>query len=456
MTTIIDRRKNTTTSQNLSNRQRFIKRAKDQIKRAVQDSIQSKKIDSMTGKDDNIKIPVRDLNEPEFKHSQNEGARDFVYNGNKDYIPGDKIRKPDYDYSKGPKATNDGYGEDEFIFELSRDEFLDIFFEDLELPDMVKDSLKDMKKVTYQRSGYTNTGSPTNIDVRRTARQALSRRIALKRPKKDDIEKLEKEIDSKKLLMSVQSDTNTKEYKQQEEELKDLEFKLSKLKRKMITVPWVDPVDVRYRNFEPRPKPITQAVVFCIMDISGSMGQIQKDIAKRFFLLLYFFLQRKYETINIVFISHTQDAKEVTEEEFFNSRENGGTVVSSALSLMSKIIKERYPVNDWNIYCAQASDGDNFMNDSEKCVEILQNEILNKLQYMAYLDIRPEENLMDEFRAFGGGYIPTGGNYTRESDLWIAYKKIQPEFKNFQMTVGTSRKDIFNVFRKLFSKKEEA
>lgn len=453
MSTIIDRRKNTTTSQNLSNRQRFIKRAKDQIKKAVQDSIQSKKIDSLSGKDDNIKVPVRDLNEPEFKHSQHEGSKDFVHTGNKDFITGDRVRKPDNDYSKGNKASNDGSGEDEFVFELSRDEFLDIFFEDLELPDMVKESLKDMKKVSYQRAGYTNTGSPANMDVRRTAKKALSRRIALKRPKREEIEELENQIKQKEFELSVQSNTQTESYKNTEKEVEELKLKLAAMKKKTIAVPWVDPVDVRYRNFEPKPKPITQAVVFCIMDISGSMGQTQKDIAKRFFLLLYFFLQRKYETINIVFISHTQDAKEVSEEEFFNSRENGGTVVSSALSLTSKIIKERYPIHDWNIYCAQASDGDNFMNDSEKCVEILQNELLNKLQYMAYLDIRPEETLMDEFRSFGGTYT---SNYIRDSDLWIAYKKIQPEFKNFQMTVGTSRKDIFNVFRKLFSKKEEA
>lgn len=447
MTTIIDRRKNSTTSKNLSNRQRFIRRARDQIKKAVHDSIQSKKIDSI-GKDDNVRIPVKDLGEPEFRHARDEGHRDTIYNGNKDFLPGDSVRKPDNGSGQGNKASNDGMGEDEFVFELNRDEFLDIFFEDLELPDMIKESLKDMKKVTYQRAGYTNVGSPSNIDIRKTASKALARRISLNRPDKEDIKKLEEEIEDKKNLLGFLSASS--QITNLENEIKQLEKELSDLKKKTITVPWIDPMDVRYRNFIQKPKPITQAVVFCVMDISGSMGQSQKDIAKRFFLLMYYFLQRKYETIEMVFISHTQDAKEVSEDEFFNSRENGGTVVSSALRLTSDIIKERYPVQDWNIYCAQASDGDNFYNDSETCLKIMEDDLLPKLQYMAYLEVRPEDSLVEEFRYnFGGTVAPPS-----ESDLWKQYKTIASKYKNFEMTVGTSRKDIFNVFRKLFSKKE--
>ena len=440
MANIIDRRKNTTTSKNVSNRQRFIRRAKDQIKKAVYDNIQSKKIDSI-GKDDKVRIPVKDLSEPSFRHASNEGSRDSVYNGNKDFMPGDSVKKPDNGQGRGSKATDDGSGEDEFVFELNRDEFLDIFFEDLELPDMIKESLKDTKKVTYQRAGYTNVGSPSNLDVRKTASKALARRISLNRPDKEELSKIENEISELEKNLDTTSLPRLLE-------LRDI---LAALKKKMITVPWIDPIDVRYRNFLPVPKPITQAVVFCIMDISGSMGQHEKDIAKRFFLLLYFFLQRKYEKIDIVFISHTQDAKEVSEDEFFNSRENGGTIVSSALQLTSDIIKERYPLQDWNVYCAQASDGDNFYNDSVKCVKVLEDDLLPKVQYMAYLEVRPDDNLIDEFRMSFGGSTPSP---LSESDLWRQYKTIASDHKNFEMTIGTSRKDIFNVFRKLFEKKE--
>lgn len=449
MTNIIDRRKNTTTSKNVSNRQRFIKRAKEQIKKAVHDNIQSKHIDSI-GKDDKVRVPVKDLNEPSFRHAHNEGSRDTVYNGNKDFMPGDSVRKPDNSEGKGSKASNDGSGEDEFVFELNRDEFLDIFFEDLELPDMIKESLKDTKKVTYQRAGYTNVGSPSNLDVRKTASKALARRISLNRPDKEEVAELEEEIKRKKFTLSLSSFQFSEDAISLRTEIQNLEDALLILKRKMITVPWIDPIDVRYKNFLPQPKPVTQAVVFCVMDISGSMGQAQKDIAKRFFLLLYFFLQRKYEKIDIVFISHTQDAKEVSEDEFFNSRENGGTIVSSALRLTNEIIKARYPLQDWNIYCAQASDGDNFYSDSGLCVKIMEEELLPKLQYMAYLEVKPDDSLMEEFKAS----FSTGNYAPRESDLWMQYKTIASNHKNFEMTVGTSRKDIFNVFRKLFEKKE--
>ena len=108
--------------------------------------------------------------------------------------------------------------------------------------------------------------------------------------------------------------------------------------------------------------------MFCLMDVSGSMDEERKDIAKRFFILLYLFLTRNYERIEVVFIRHHTIAKEVDEDEFFHSRESGGTVVSSALKLMQEIIRERYPLTEWNIYAAQASDGDNWDDDSSSAI----------------------------------------------------------------------------------------
>ena len=116
---------------------------------------------------------------------------------------------------------------------------------------------------------------------------------------------------------------------------------------------------MRYRRFEPQPKPVAQAVMFCLMDVSGSMTEHMKDLAKRFFALLYLFLKRRYKHVDIVFIRHTHEAREVDEETFFYSPETGGTVVSTALEEMARIVDDRYPPDDWNIYAAQASDGDN-------------------------------------------------------------------------------------------------
>ena len=132
-----------------------------------------------------------------------------------------------------------------------------------------------------------------------------------------------------------------------------LEDEARHLRKRVETIPFIDTFDLRYNHRVRQPKPSTQAVMFCLMDVSGSMHQKRKDIAKRFFILLYLFLTRTYERIQLVFIRHHTTAKEVAENDFFYSRETGGTVVSSALQLMNEIVQERYPSNEWNIYAAK-------------------------------------------------------------------------------------------------------
>ncbi|GAL10114.1 UPF0229 protein YeaH [Vibrio astriarenae] len=178
--------------------------------------------------------------------------------------------------------------------------------------------------------------------------------------------------------------------------------------------------------------PSSQAVMFCLMDVSGSMDQATKDIAKRFYVLLYLFLNRRYENVEVVFIRHHTQAKEVDEHEFFYSQETGGTIVSSALKLMKEIVDERYPSSEWNIYAAQASDGDNWADDSPRCKELLVNKLLPTCQYYSYIEI------------------------TRRSHqtLWHEYEKVQSEFSNFAMKNIRSTDDIFPVFRELFAKED--
>ena len=128
---------------------------------------------------------------------------------------------------------------------------------------------------------------------------------------------------------------------------------------------------MRFNAFTEQPVPTSQAVMFCLMDVSGSMGEREKDLAKRFYMLLHLFLKRRYEKVDIVFIRHTHDAQEVDEQEFFYSRQSGGTIVSTALDKMLEIQKERYATADWNIYAAQASDGYTQSGDARRCVEML-------------------------------------------------------------------------------------
>jgi uncharacterized sporulation protein YeaH/YhbH (DUF444 family) len=202
------------------------------------------------------------------------------------------------------------------------------------------------------------------------------------------------------------------------------------LRTRLYAIPFLDPVDLRYSNRVKTPKPSSQAVMFCVMDVSGSMDQVKKDAAKRFFILLYLFLERAYEKIEVVFIRHHTQATEVNEDEFFNSRESGGTVVSSALHLLNKIITERYASNSWNVYVAQASDGDNWDNDSITCRELMIEKIMPLVRYFSYVEITEGE----------------------PQNLWHEYARICDVHKNFAMQKIASPSDIYPVFRELFKK----
>jgi uncharacterized sporulation protein YeaH/YhbH (DUF444 family) len=136
-------------------------------------------------------------------------------------------------------------------------------------------------------------------------------------------------------------------------------------------IPFIDPIDIRYRRFESIPKPVAQAVMFCLMDVSGSMSEHMKDMAKRFYMLLYVFLKRRCRHVEIVFIRHTDRAEEVDEHTFFYGPASGGTLVSSALQAMHEIVRSRFRPSDWNIYAAQASDGDNSTADGEAVARLL-------------------------------------------------------------------------------------
>jgi uncharacterized protein len=169
--------------------------------------------------------------------------------------------------------------------------------------------------------------------------------------------------------------------------------------------------------------------MFCLMDVSGSMDEARKDIAKRFFILLYLFLRRHYERTDVIFIRHHTQAAEVSEEEFFQSTETGGTVVSSALTLMHQIIEARYPPSEWNIYGAQASDGDNWHHDSSKCRELLTSKLLPLSRYFAYVQVAEEDQ-----------------------NLWNEYSAVAAAHANFAIRKISSVSDIYPVFRDLFKK----
>ncbi|NOZ66730.1 MAG: YeaH/YhbH family protein [Alphaproteobacteria bacterium] len=429
---IIDRRLNPK-GKSLSNRQRFLDRAKKQIKRAVNDAIKDRKISNTDG-GERIKIPADGLTEPRFMGDMTKGHRDRVMPGNRDFMPGDKIKRPPPQGSGqgGREASEDGEGEDSFQFTLTRDEFLDIFFEDMALPDFIKKSIKEEVVHEFQRAGYKRQGSPSNLNLKLTMRNSLARRLCLRRPRETEIAELEDKI----TLLRKKTNLPIKDQKKLLALLEELEVKQ---KRRRI-VPYIDPLDVRYTSFTEVEKPNTHAVMFCLMDVSGSMGEVHKELAKRFFMLLHLFLTRQYSKVDVVFIRHTHLASEVDEETFFHSRETGGTIVSTALEVMQKVITDRYPPEDWNIYAAQASDGDNLNSDNARCRHILTQELLPQCQYFAYVEVwdRHEAEM-----------FPSDGNATR---LWQTYDQITKSHENFAVRKVTGPEDIFPVLHDLFDK----
>ncbi|MCZ4305771.1 YeaH/YhbH family protein [Zoogloeaceae bacterium G21618-S1] len=418
MVRIIDRRFDSK-KKSTANRQRFMRRFKRQIRKAVADAIDGRSIRDLDSGEE-ISIPSKDLSEPSFQHGK-EGIWEQVFTGNDRFASGDGIDRPmgGGGSGGGSGASNEGESEDDFVFQLSRDEFLDVFFDDLALPNLVRTELAKLTEYKTQRAGFTSDGVPTNINVVRSLRGAIGRRKALGAPLAARVQEIDEEIETLEQNASAHLD-----------EIAALRDERSRLLIRIEAIPFIDRFDLRYNNRVRIPKPITQAVMFCVMDVSGSMDEQKKATGKRFFMLLYLFLRRNYEHIDVVFIRHHTIAKEVDEDEFFHSRESGGTVVSSALRLMTDIVRDRYPPGAWNVYGAQASDGDNWDNDSPICYDILDKELLALCRYFAYIEITTGE----------------------AQNLWRQYEGLTGHHPNFALQRIESLEDIYPVFRELFKK----
>ncbi|MGY3604298.1 MULTISPECIES: YeaH/YhbH family protein [unclassified Bradyrhizobium] len=413
---IVDRRLNPG-GKSLENRQRFLRRAKALVQGAVKKTSQDRDIkDVLEGGE--ISIPLDGMDEPRFRREG--GTRDMVLPGNKKFVEGDILPRPNQGGGRGT-GPGEGDSEDAFRFVLSRDEFVNLFLDDLELPDLAKRKLAEAESEGLHRAGYTTSGSPANISVSRTVKLALARRVALRRPRPEQIAELEAEA-----------------AEAEEPRRSELLAQIAALKAKAKRIPFIDPIDIRYRRFETVPKPVAQAVMFCLMDVSGSMSEHMKDLAKRFYMLLYVFLKRRYRHVEIVFIRHTDRAEEVDEDTFFHGPASGGTLVSSALQAMHDIVRTRFRPADWNIYAAQASDGDNMTSDSLLTGRLLTEQILPVTQFFAYLE------------------VGEAANYTfdmPDSSLWTLYERLRNEGAPLAMRKVSERSEIFPVFQDLFKRR---
>ncbi|WP_405119940.1 YeaH/YhbH family protein [Pseudomonas leptonychotis] len=419
MSHVIDRRLNGKNKSTV-NRQRFLRRYRDHIKKAVEEAVGRRSITDMEH-GEQISIPGRDIDEPVLHHGRG-GRQTTVHPGNREFTTGEKIARPQGGGGQGAgKASNSGEGIDEFVFQITQEEFLDFMFEDLELPNLIKRHLTGSDTFKSVRAGISNEGNPSRINIVRTLRSAHARRIALSGSSRHKLKDIQAELER---LKQEQPDNLG--------DIQALEEEVSKLRARIKRVPFLDTFDLKYNLLVKQPNPSSKAVMFCLMDVSGSMTQSTKDIAKRFFILLYLFLKRNYDKIDVVFIRHHTSAKEVDEEEFFYSRETGGTIVSSALKLMHEVMTERYPINEWNIYAAQASDGDNWNDDSPVCRDILINQIMPFVQYFTYVEITPREH----------------------QALWFEYEQVSAAFADtFAQQQLVSAGDIYPVFRDLFQRR---
>ncbi|MCO5116560.1 MAG: YeaH/YhbH family protein [Burkholderiaceae bacterium] len=413
---IIDRRlagKN----KSVGNRERFIRRYKQQIAEAVRRAVAQRDIRHIE-QAENVTIPRKDIHEPTFHHGPG-GVRDTVYPGNVDHVRGDRIARPQGGGNgAGRQASDSGEGEDDFTFTLTKEEFMQLFFEDLALPRLLRTHIGETPQYKTRRAGFSHDGTPHNLAVLRTMRGALGRRIALGKPASRELQALRQQLDD---LLAQDDGTS--------EAAAELQQRIEALRARLGKVAFLDPIDLRFRNLTRVPVPSSQAVMFCLMDVSGSMDEQRKDLAKRFFILLYLFLTRHYEKIEMVFIRHHAQADEVDEDTFFHATESGGTVVSSALVLLEQIVRARYPAQDWNIYVAQASDGDDYGDDSAICRKLLADKILPLVRYYAYVQVAPEEQ-----------------------NLWQQYSQLPPLFPWFAMRKVDEAGEIYPVFRELFKK----
>jgi uncharacterized sporulation protein YeaH/YhbH (DUF444 family) len=421
MSYIVDRRLNAKNKSTV-NRQRFLERYKKHIRKAVSDAVDSRSITDME-RGEEVTIPADDVSEPIFHHGQG-GSRSVVHPGNKEFVQGDRIERPQGGGGGGGagEASDSGEGDDDFVFQLSQEEFLEYLFDDLALPNLSKRALKGDASFKYEHAGFTSDGVPAKLSVLRSLKASKARRIALSG-------------ESKRLLKVAEAELEKADAQGDEVGKRRLLLEIEQLERRIKRVPFLDTNDLRYNLHVKRPVPTSQAVMFCLMDVSGSMDQQIKDMAKRFYLLLYMFLRRHYERTEIVFIRHHTVAKEVDEQEFFYSRETGGTVVSSALKLMAEVIESRYSPNEWNIYGAQASDGDNWNDDSPICRKLLEEQLLPLVQYFAYVEITKRNH----------------------QALWREYEQVAAQFpETFAQRQIMDVGDIFPVFHDLFQKREAA
>ncbi len=414
---IVDRRPQQ--GKSAGNRQRVLRRMNKILKQQVNDLVNRRKLGDIDAGAE-VTIEKKDVAEPSFNLNQGSGRTGRVLPGNRQYNVGDTWKKPPGGGSGAGSGQGDGDGEaseDSFRFMLSREEFLSLLFDDLALPELLKKEMLEVSEKKFRRGGIVRQGNPGNMSIVRTFRESLGRRVAATSRATEELTQALEE------LAQARHDGD-------DDRASAIGVRIDDIRNRLAHVPFLDPVDLRHRSLIEIAAPRTAAVMFCLMDVSGSMDEERKDLAKRFFTLLYLFLCRKYEKVHIVFIRHTDDAEEVDEETFFHDPKSGGTKVLAALQKMKDIVDARFPPSKYNVIGAQASDGDAFGLDGKQSREFLVTELLPMLRYFVYAQ--------------------TNENPDEDTSLWRAYDDINTP--DFSKAAVHSRSDVYPALAKLFAK----
>jgi hypothetical protein len=439
----VDRRK-AGRGKSTPNRQKLMKRIRSFIKQSSPTTIGSSTVaGSNTPSYSNpVRVAGNALEEPRFAYAKG-GVNTMVVNGNPKYNRGDEIDMAGEEQGRGKGQGGPGdSGEDDFIVNIAGDEFLDLFFEDCELPNLTNEKVTEKLDNKRSHAGFSTQGNPAQLSIIRTYKQSLGRRKALTGPYRQEKEEVETRM--KLILECVADNPKPETEKLLHEEFDKLEARLIELNRKIGHIAAFDKVDLRYRKHEHKPLMTVQAVLFMVMDISGSMDQEKKTIARRWFALLYAFIKRRYSTCDLVFVAHTEEALEMSENDFFSTRINGGTMVSPALKMVCDIINDRYDPTQTNIYVSHASDGDNWDSDTDATVEQMDH-VMAKVQHFSYVEVGVP---------WGYGMYGAPASATSDTVLWNAYEQVQDSVSidRISMSQIQTPDKCYEVFKKIFRK----
>ena len=441
----VDRRK-TGRGKSINNRQKLLDRVKESIRATKPEDIDAGGVKAAgtkgTGKAlvNPVKIARDALHEPTYHYDPYSGEREIVLIGNDVWERGDEFPVSGGEGSGGGGSGN-GPGEDsedDFIVNISRDEFFDVFFEDCELPDLLETQEKDLPEAVWKPAGFQKEGNAAQLSVIRSYRNSIGRRRALSADSRAELEELEAELEKLEETL-IGNPLNAVANARYQEVIARIE----ELKSKIAIIPFFEKLDLRYRKSERVQVKSADAVFIMVMDISGSMDEDKKRTARKFFTLQYGFIKRRYPNTDLIFIAHTDDAEEMTEEDFFTTRKSGGTTVSPALALANKILGERYDADNTNIYLSYAGDGDNWETDNQSVIaEVEEKGLLAKLRHAVYVQV--------------GMSIAGTFSYGAGVSLWNVMQSISRSNPKMHAIKISDDNEVFGAFRKIYAKKSKA